>query len=111
MRRKVDFDQGTLFDAFAISVCGRDLPRAKPDPGIFLLAARELGVVPARSVVVEDAPAGIVAALAGGMAVIGVARLRDAEGLRAAGAQCVVSSLDEVRIPDREPFSERRTIA
>ncbi len=111
MMRKVALDQGTLFDAFAITVCGRDLPRGKPDPGIFLLAARELGVVPARSVVVEDAPAGIVAALAGGMAAIGVARLRDAEDLRAAGAQCVVSSLDEVRIPDREPSSERRTVA
>lgn len=109
--RKVDLDPGTLFDAFAITVCGRDLPRGKPDPEIFLLAARELGVDPARSLVVEDAPAGIAAALAGGMATLGVGRLDDAEGLRAAGAQRVVRSLDEVRVPDRGPSAARRPAA
>lgn len=45
---------------------------------------------------VEDAPAGIEAARAGGMAALGIARLGDADDLRAAGADLVVDSLDEV---------------
>ena len=104
MMRRVALDpHGTLFDAFAVTVCGRDLRRGKPDPEIFLLAAIELGVDPARAIVVEDAPAGIEAALAGGMKTLGVARLNDAEGLLAAGAHRVVTSLDEVRVPDQSP--------
>lgn len=111
MMRKVDLDYGTLFEAFAATVCGRDLPRGKPDPGIFLMAAAELGVDSTRCIVVEDAPAGITAALAGGMATLGVARLDDADGLRAAGAACVVASLDEVRVPERAAATVRRPAA
>ena len=48
----------------------------------------------------EDAPAGIEAARAGGMAAIGVARLGDAEMLRAARADLVVTSLDDVVITE-----------
>jgi beta-phosphoglucomutase-like phosphatase (HAD superfamily) len=47
-------------------------------------------------VVVEDVPAGIEAARAGGMASIGVARLNDAALLRAAHGNLVVTSLDQV---------------
>ena len=48
--------------------------------------------------VVEDAPAGIAAARAGGMAALGVARLGDEALLRAAGADLVVTSLDQVDV-------------
>ena len=44
----------------------------------------------------EDAPAGVKAAKAGGMAALGVARLGDAASLRVAGADVVVTSLDDV---------------
>jgi len=57
-----------------------------------------LHVAPPHCFVVEDAPAGIEAARAGGMAALGVARLNDASELRAAGADLVVTSLDEVAI-------------
>ncbi len=108
MMRRVDLGpQGTLFDAFSVTVCGRDLRRGKPDPEIFLLAALELGVDPTRCIVVEDAPAGIQAAVAGGMASLGVARRLDAEGLRATGAAIVVTSLDEIRVPERSAFTPR----
>jgi beta-phosphoglucomutase-like phosphatase (HAD superfamily) len=83
---------------FSANVCGRDLQQGKPNPEIFLLAAAELRVEPARCFVVEDAPAGIEAARAGHMAALGVARLNDAASLRAAGADLVVTSLDEVAI-------------
>lgn len=112
LMRAVALDHcGTLFDAFQATVCGRDLARGKPDPGIFLLAAAELGVDPPRCIVVEDAPAGIAAALAGGMATLGVARVDDADGLSAVGAECVVASLDEVLIPERAASTTHRPAA
>jgi beta-phosphoglucomutase len=83
----------TMFDA---NLSGREVPRGKPDPAIFLLAAQELGVAPASCVVVEDAPSGIQAARSGAMLGLGVARHDDAALLEAAGANLVVTSLDEV---------------
>lgn len=97
MMRSIPVGAGrSLFDMFSVNVCGRNLAQGKPDPEIFLLAATELGIEPARCFVVEDAPAGIQAARAGGMTALGVARLGDAAGLRAAGADLVVTSLDDV---------------
>ena len=86
----------SLLDMFSANVCGRELTHGKPNPEIFLLAATALGVEPARCFVVEDAPAGIEAARAGGMTALGVARLEDAAGLRAAKADLVVTGLDDV---------------
>ncbi len=54
-----------LFDAV---VNGRDVTCGKPDPQVFLIAARRLGSMPRRCVVIEDAPAGIEAATRAGMA-------------------------------------------
>ncbi len=88
----------TLFDLFDANVCGRDLRLGKPHPEIFLLAAAELGAPPANCFVVEDAPAGVEAAKAGGMTALGVARLADEALLRAAGADLVVTTLDEVAV-------------
>jgi beta-phosphoglucomutase len=85
----------SLFDYFDANVCGRDLRRGKPDPEIFLLAAEELRTAPSVCFVVEDAPAGIEAAKAGGMTGLGVARHHDASLLSAAGADLVVTSLDD----------------
>jgi len=66
----------------------------KPRPDTFVEAARQLGVTPARAVVVEDAQAGVEAGVAGGFGlVIGVDRENDAEALRAAGAHVVVDNL------------------
>ena len=47
---------------------------------------------------VEDAPAGIAAARAAGMAALGIARLGDEALLHAAGADLVVTSLDQVDV-------------
>jgi beta-phosphoglucomutase len=85
----------TLFDA---NLCGRDFAEGKPHPAIFLAAAEALGLAPARCVVFEDAPAGVVAAKAAGMGAVGVARLDDAALLRAAGADLVVRDLDAVEL-------------
>jgi beta-phosphoglucomutase len=91
-------DGSTLHDAFSVNVCGRDLRHGKPDPEIFQLAAEELHVAPAHCFVAEDAPAGIQAARAGGMAALGVARLHDEAGLHAAHADVVVATLEDVEM-------------
>ncbi len=58
-----------FFDAV---VDGNDISHSKPDPEVFVLAARRLGVAPENCLVVEDAEAGIEAALAAGMRVLAV---------------------------------------
>ena len=88
----------SLLDVFSVNVCGRDLRHGKPDPEIFLLAAAEMRMKPEYCFVAEDASAGIEAASAGRMAALGVARLGDADPLWAAGADLVVTSLDEIAI-------------
>jgi beta-phosphoglucomutase-like phosphatase (HAD superfamily) len=85
-----------LLDYFEVDVSGRDFARGKPDPEIFLTAAHELGVEPTEVMVIEDASAGVEAAKAGGMAAIGIARADDTELLAAAGADIVVTTLDEI---------------
>lgn len=57
------------FDAV---VTAEDVTTGKPDPEVFLAAARRLSVPPERCIVVEDAPAGIEAARRAGMRSIGV---------------------------------------
>lgn len=69
------------------------IPRAKPDPGIFLDVAAALGVPPALCIGVEDAPAGIQAIHAAGMVAVGVG---DAHALRHADA--VVARIAEFRL-------------
>ena len=90
----------SLYDMFSVNVCGVDLPEGKPHPAIFLLAAQGLGIEPAGCFVAEDAPAGIKAASAGGMAPLGIARNDDEPLLQAAGADLVVKSFDEIAIND-----------
>jgi beta-phosphoglucomutase-like phosphatase (HAD superfamily) len=67
--------------------------RGKPAPDVFLYAAREMGVAPARCLVIEDSLPGIAAAQAAGMTVLGYG----GEELAAAGAQVFVDMRD---LPD-----------
>jgi beta-phosphoglucomutase len=59
-------------EAFDTIVDGTMITHTKPDPEIFLLAAKRLGVAPANCLVFEDAEAGVEAALAAGMQCVGV---------------------------------------
>jgi beta-phosphoglucomutase len=98
LRRLVLPDSRTLLSIFEADLSGSDVPRGKPNPAIFLLAAEALGVPPSQCLVVEDAPAGIEAARAGGMAALGIARLGDEALLRAARADLVLTSLDQLDV-------------
>ncbi|HEX9313080.1 MAG TPA: trehalose-phosphatase [Actinomycetota bacterium] len=95
---------------FSVRVSGVDadelgLP-GKPDPAIFLEAARRLGTDPARTAVVEDALAGVEAGRRGGFGlVVGIDRTGQGRALIEAGADVVVSDLAELRLEgaaDRE---------
>src|SRR5215207_6716239 len=106
-------DGMTLQELFDADISGRDFPKGKPDPTIFLTAAAELGVRPADCFVVEDATSGIQAAKAAGMAALGVARLGDEQLLADAGADLVVTTLDDVslRALTEGRLEERRAAA
>jgi beta-phosphoglucomutase-like phosphatase (HAD superfamily) len=62
---------------------GADLP-GKPDPAVFLLAARLLGVAPRDCLVVEDAVQGVEAAKRAGMRCVAVLTTNPAERLQQA---------------------------
>ncbi len=81
---------------FPVIVAMEDTARGKPDPEVFLTAASRLGVPPVRCLVLEDAPAGIQAARAGGMCAVGVTFVghHSAASLSAAGANLVVATLE-----------------
>jgi HAD superfamily hydrolase (TIGR01509 family) len=82
------FPDRALFSAYSVA-------RGKPHPDLFLYAAAEMGAEPARCVVVEDTPSGVMAGVSAGMRVFGYAADSDAHALRQAGAE-VFGSLDEL---------------
>lgn len=64
------------FDAM---VCGDEVKHSKPNPEIFLKAAKKLGLEPIECIVVEDSPAGVEAGYKGGMNVINVPDMKEAD--------------------------------
>jgi HAD superfamily hydrolase (TIGR01509 family) len=70
-------------------VSADDVHKGKPDPEVYLIAASRVGASPDRSIVVEDAVAGIEGARSAGMRSIGVSR-----NGKHLGADIVVKSLD-----------------
>jgi beta-phosphoglucomutase len=83
-------------------VAAEDTQRGKPDPQVFLIAADRLGVPAKSCVVFEDAVAGVQAAKAGGMACVAVRFVghHPEEKLRAAGADRVVKSLEQISVEE-----------
>jgi len=62
---------------FDVLIDGNAVSKAKPDPEVFLLGARRLGIRPSDCVVFEDAEAGLQAAKAGGMFALGLGQPQD----------------------------------
>jgi beta-phosphoglucomutase-like phosphatase (HAD superfamily) len=60
---------------------------AKPEPGLFLLAAAGLGVAPRHCAVVDDSLSGCTAGVRAGMRTLGFAEHDDGAGLAAVGAE------------------------
>jgi len=83
----------------------------KPDPAIFVEAARRLGTTPERAIVLEDAIAGVQAGRAGAFElVIGVDRTGSAAQLKRHGADVVVHSLEQLKVLGM-PYPELRPAA
>ena len=80
-----------LAGQFDATVSAEDVEHGKPDPQVFLLAASRVGAAPERSIVVEDAAAGIEAARRAGMRSIAV--LRDGAQM---SANIVIRSLADL---------------
>lgn len=78
-------------------VSSRDVTHGKPNPEVFLIAARKLGLDPARCIIFEDAHVGIEAARAAQIKVIAVTTTHPAETLT--DADLVVTRLDELSVP------------
>jgi beta-phosphoglucomutase len=79
-----------FFDAY---VHGGQVKHGKPAPDVFLLAAESLGLAPEACAVVEDAPAGIAAAVAASMLPVAVTTTHSAADLEAAGAVVIFRDL------------------
>ncbi len=78
---------------FEAEVSAEKMP-GKPNPAVFLEAARRVGLTPARCVVVEDAIAGVAAAKSAGMACLAVTTTNPAAALTA--ADLIVDSLADL---------------
>jgi beta-phosphoglucomutase-like phosphatase (HAD superfamily) len=75
--------------------------KGKPNPDLFLEVAREMGVEPGRTAIVEDAVSGVEAGVRGAFGrVIGVDRGGNREALERGGADVVVEDLDELAAED-----------
>ena len=79
-----------------ILITADDVANGKPHPEPYLKAAELLGVDPKECLVIEDAPAGIQSAHAGGMKVIGLTSTYPASAL--SEADVVVRKLDGIQI-------------
>ena len=82
------FFENKIFSAYQINAW-------KPDPTLFLTAAKTMGFSPAETIVIEDSPAGVQAAVAANMKVLGFAKGKKAEILKSNGA-IVISEMKEV---------------
>ncbi len=84
---------------FSAIVSAYDLP-GKPDPAVFLEAARRLSTPPESCIVIEDAIPGVEAARRAGMKCIAVTNTNPRQALASAGR--IVDSLEELKEEDFE---------
>ena len=80
----------------AVLITADDVKRGKPNPEGYMLAARRLSMAPDRCVVVEDAPAGVDAARAAGMRVVGLTTTHSRAELK--GADVTAAQLVDIQV-------------
>lgn len=86
-----------LKEIFDEIVCADDVKKSKPDPEIFLVSAKKLGMNTASCIVIEDSPAGIEAAYNAGIRSIHVEDLKKADERMTSISERQFKSLTEVR--------------
>jgi trehalose-phosphatase len=108
---RVILEKVGLSDLFELRMDGLEIARlglqGKPDPDMFLIAAKRLGVTPERAVVLEDAISGVEAGRKGGFGlVIGVNRIHQKGVLQAHGADWEVTDMGTVLLESTGPDKE-----
>ena len=90
-----------LDSVFSGVATGSDFPKPKPDPGIYLLAAQKLGVLPTDCVAFEDSFVGIEAAKRAGMKCVGLASTFPAQDLGSkTNADKIIETFSDVTLTD-----------
>ena len=102
---KLILELGNIEKYFETRVCGivsRELNlKGKPDPDIFVVAARNLGLQPHECVVIEDAISGVQAGKNGNFGLtLGIAREINGDTLIQNGADLVVSDMSEISVDE-----------
>ena len=95
-------------DQFTIVVTGSGVKQKKPDPEIFLLAAKRLGLSPAQCLIVEDATSGVQAAKAAGSECLAVTTSFDEAALRGVGADFIATDFTQVPTDVRAALGLKR---
>jgi beta-phosphoglucomutase len=99
--------RAVMTQSFQTIVTAEDYPRPKPAPDPFQTVARLFQLSPASCLVVEDSPAGVVAAQAAGMPVVAVERGQEVPGLE--HATWKVATLDDLTLTPRGEVIARGT--
>jgi putative hydrolase of the HAD superfamily len=86
-------------DRFATVVCGDEVQHVKPDPAVYHLALRQLGVEPEQALAFEDTPHGVTAAKAAGLRCVAIPNAHtDPHGFDA--ADLVLTSAEQRGLAD-----------
>ncbi|MDV3425902.1 MAG: HAD family phosphatase [Bacillota bacterium] len=98
MRKRTDMLMETagIRHMFSAVVCGDEVEKSKPNPEIFLKAAKKLNLDPGKCIVLEDSPAGITAAARAGMIPINIPDLKSPDDEMREKAYRIFSSLSDV---------------
>ena len=91
-----------VYDDFDSITTGDEVEHAKPNPKIYIVAAKKLDLDPTTCIVIEDAVYGIIAAKKAGMTAVGITTNRKKETLLDAGADIVVDSLSDINLEKLE---------
>ena len=89
-------------------VAAGDVQKGKPDPEVFLKAAKLINMPPEHCVVFEDSISGVEAGLAGGMTVIGLTTTNSREMMERSGASLVKESFEEMSLGEILEIVDRR---
>lgn len=96
-------DQSKVTGYFQKIICGDMVEKSKPDPQIYLVAAREIGTAPERCMALEDSPNGCLSAHRAGMATVMVPdQLQPDEKMRAGLFACVPSLRNVIPLLERD---------
>lgn len=98
-KMEVTLKANRLWEVFAPNIFScYDIDSHKPEPDIYLHAAKAMGVEPNRCLAIEDSVFGVTAAASADMFVIGLARDVEAADLVEAGATVTVQSMTETAL-------------